>query len=300
MKQIKVLGDLLSNGDLCREQLMYIMSELPLHGLFDYKKVLPKLREINNSSIFEAKLRKKTVLWSACQAEIRRSNLIKNSSAMKALYGEKSFFFKNPKDKSGVIIVVFTTMFNNFHFSNAVLASILLRSGKSFLLVKDPTQKFYLNGIPDFGSDLVNSSRNLQYFLQKNGFSDIRITSYSSGGYASILYASKIKGVNKVVCFSPRTDYSEGGSRQSGNNFERIRDEVPKQLCKNLKDLVDFSGFSTSIIFGSENKIDQSHAENLFFESNVQIRKILGCDHYTPSALLASGTFEKVLMNLLF
>ena len=300
LQQLKVLGCLLNKSELNRQELMFILSELPTHGLLGFKEFLPKIHEINSSSIFKATVVKKNILWTACQSELQKSNLLKSSDAMKRLYGEKSFFYKNPKSASNVIIIAFTTMFNNFHFSNAVLASILFKSGHSFLIVKDTTESFYLNGIPDFGSDFEESVLNLQYFLVNEGFKSIRIMSYSAGGYASILYASKIKDVSNIICFSPRTDYSEGGSHQAGEAFEGIRNQLPEYLCKNLKDIVDFSRFSTSIVFGSENKVDQSHAQNLLNESNIKLLKVRGCGHDTPSALLASGKFDKVMSELFF
>jgi hypothetical protein len=299
LEQLAFLKDLSLKESLTKDEIMYIVSELPAHGLLDFHDVAKKFEEHQPNRIFLRATEKKQKLWNACRQQINSSKIAENSGIMRELYGPNSVFYRNSSRSKDVLIVAFTTMFNNFYISNAVLASVLIKTGCSFLILKDQTEHYYLNGITEFGSDLNAATKKIEEFAVKSRFKDIRILSYSASGYASMLYAANIPQTTKVLCLSPRTDYSDDSTLPAGDGFDKIRNNVPRDLRSNLKDMLDFSTFATTIVYGSENKIDQAHAENLSQIRQVDIQKHDGCGHETPSFLLVNDLLDDMLLTSL-
>lgn len=300
LQQLKILAHLTRKKEKSRAELMFLLSELPGHGLFDFKKVVTDANILDKSPIFTASLKKKISLWKHCNSELQSSKFLRNKLIMEKLYGNEIFFSKNSEQSKAILIIAFTTMHNNFFFANSVLASLLSDLGYSFLILKDPVGHFYLNGVQGLGVNLSSSCTALDTFIKNNGFTDVKIVSYSAGGFASMLYASRIKNVSNVLSFSPRTNYLDNEKNMSGKSFDAVRDQVPPEFCGNLREMVDFSKFSTSIVYGVENMVDKENAANLAGLKNVSIAGLENCGHDTPAALLRSRSFKQVLSETLF
>src|SRR5690349_21111140 len=70
------------------------------------------------------------------------------------LYETEGFFFAKGSKYPHKLLVVFTTMFNNFRISNALLYAMIKELDVSVLILKDCTYFNFLNGVAGLGTDI--------------------------------------------------------------------------------------------------------------------------------------------------
>ena len=71
--------------------------------------------------------------------------------------------------RADTAVVIFTTMYNNYHFSNAVLDAVLSGLGVSRLFLKDTTKYMYLRGVKGLAEDLRDLPAALLGLLRDEG-----------------------------------------------------------------------------------------------------------------------------------
>jgi hypothetical protein len=229
--------------------------------------------------------------------EIRR-----NKALVSELYKLNGIFFARGERHHEKLLVVFTTVFNNFYVSNLVFYAMLRHFGVSILFLKDTSLHNYLNGIVGFGNDIVQVSQRIKSVVQREGISEVYITGFSSGGYAS-LFCSNMLPCCSYVGFSLRSDLSRSSLLHPGKFFtEEVRSCIDERWLKNLRDiLLGAHRFPRrDIYFGSEYAVDVEHARNLEGIPGTTIICLPGCDHQTIAALMESDRLTSIFQSLLF
>jgi len=228
---------------------------------------------------------------------------VKNDRAVwSKLYDLDRFFFAKGSSHPEKLLVVFTTMFNNFGISNAALFAILKELGVSVLILKDGTYFNFLNGVSGLGSDIPSVANGISAIASDNHISEIFVTGFSSGGFAS-LYASLLLPCSGYLGFSVPTDLSHGSTRFPPKFFtEEVRRNVDEKHLINLRTLAKSADLRVprEIVFGELTKIDAVHAANMVGLSNFKITKLGNCGHQTVVALIENHSFSNCLRNLLF
>ena len=217
------------------------------------------------------------------------------------LYDVEGFFFAKGSSHPEKLLVVFTTMFNNFRLSNVVLYAMLKEMGVSVLILKDCTYFNFLNGVSGLGSDITSIAESISDLANDNHISNIYFTGFSSGGYAS-LYASLLLPCSGYLGFSVPTDLSSGSTRFPGKFFrDEVRRKIDEKHLLNLRTLAESvdSHVPREIIFGEKSEVDAIHAANMAGLPNFKVTQLKGCGHQTVGALVENHSFSSYLRNLL-
>jgi hypothetical protein len=219
------------------------------------------------------------------------------------LYETDGFFFAKGTQHPAKLLVVFTTMFNNFQISNVAFYALLKEFGVSVLMLKDCSLFNFLHGAADFGTDIPSIAQKVLALAAEHTASEIYVIGFSSGGYAS-LYASFLLPCAGYLGFSVLTDLSEGSPLYAGKYFiDPVRQNVRHQdHLLNLRALAGTTGNRTprELFFGEEADIDRAHAANMVGVADLKATMVEKCGHQTVAGLIENGTFADRIRTLLF
>ncbi len=192
------------------------------------------------------------------------------------------------------LVVVFTTMFNNFGIANLVLLAILRTYGVSVLLLRDCSRANYLGGASGFGSNLDEIAGNIEVFAHESGIEDIYLLGYSSGGYAACYASTRIRCAAHLG-FSFPADFSPDTSLPTEFFMPRdLRKLFDRRYLVDLACLLPDSSARQRLIVGAKSKRDLIHAQHLK-RAGVEVIEVAGVVHDTPESLIASGEFGRQL-----
>jgi hypothetical protein len=198
-------------------------------------------------------------------------------------------------------LVVFTTMFNNFRISNALLYAMIKQLDVSILILKDCTYFNFLNGVSGLGADISSMTQAISSMAGEHDISEIFVTGFSSGGYAS-LYASYLLPCAGYLGLSVQTDLSRESTLFAGKYFkDEIRNKIDEKHLINLRVLAESTSdrVPRQIVFGEESAVDAAQAANMTGVPNLKITK-LNSGHQTVGALIEDRAlldwFQKLLL----
>lgn len=211
-----------------------------------------------------------------------------------------------PFPSSRKLVVAFTTVYNNFGVSNAVLYALLRRFGVSILILKDPTVFAYGCGVRGLGEDPEQLADAVSRLARDIGSPEIYVTGFSSGGYPSLLFSSLVE-CKGYLGFSVRT-----GSGYYGDPLPRwgvfneaqdywIRRNVARRFHVNLRGL--FEGrrdeCNRVLVVGDGNDRDMAHARDVAHCPGFELSVLESCGHDTVSAAIERGLMDGLLARLL-
>ena len=110
-----------------------------------------------------------------------------------------------PAKGARTLLVVFSTMYSDFWVSYPVLHCLLPSDTTSILYLKDPRGMMYLQGLAAYGETFDALCAGVRKIAADLSIDDIRVTAFSSGGYAALLLATSIRA-GAYLGFSIRTD----------------------------------------------------------------------------------------------
>jgi len=216
-------------------------------------------------------------------------------------YAKEGFFFVKGTTNPTTLVVVFTTMFNNFQVSNLIFYAFLKRYGVSILFLKDCTYFNFLNGVQGLGSNIFELSGSIEKIIRENEISKTCVTGFSSGGYAS-LFSSHLIPCKKYLGFSIASDLSPGSKIFPGKYFTpQVRRGIDKKHLVNLRHLaVDTKdGVDRTLVFGKESAVDCDHAMNMAGIPAIRLVGLNNCDHATIFHMICEGTFSSCIESFL-
>ncbi len=209
-----------------------------------------------------------------------------------ALLTPNNLISVNPGQENTV--VVFTTMFNNFYFSNFTLAALLVEAGYSAIFLNESTGHFYLNGIPGVADSWVALMRKLTETLQRIP-GRVTFTGFSSGGYAALLAATHLRP-DHFICFSGNVDLSESSPIRVPKLFTlEKRNQTPAELRIDLSTVIRKAGLKGCAYAGTESERDVEHMRLLSDISGVHTHLLEGEGHLSVRRLLMDGKFIDAL-----
>ena len=222
-------------------------------------------------------------------AEIK--NVRENRDLWNALYSTEGYLYVKGESNPEILLVVFTTMYNNFGVSNFVLYSLLRTYGVSVLILKDCTYLNYAGGVKGFGDNLDDLAIGINSFAEKNNCSRIFVTGYSSAGFAACYVSSRIPCCG-FLGFSIATDLTHD-FQYPLHKFviNQVREKFGDRYLINLVDVLSSSNSLVRhrLVVGEREKLDVAFANNLGGVAGIEIVTVKDCFHDTPETLLASG-----------
>jgi hypothetical protein len=299
--QLNKLNALFKQGETSATESLFLATEATQHGhpkalsLIDIllKKIKKKeVQDYLSSLKLQSQFINSIPAWGTVKA---------NQEVLKKLYELNGYNFMKGSTYPSKLIIVFTTMFNNFYMSNPVFVAFLSQFGVSILILKDATRYNYLNGVKGLGGNLSEVAERIKLIIDKERIEDILITGFSSGGYSSLVFSCLVP-CNRYLGFSVRSDFSDHSSLQSAKFFtNEVREKVDKRWLVNVKDMltVNQMQWRKDIYVGQNTPVDMEHAENLRQINNVYIHE-LSCGHITLAPLMESGELIRIFHDFIF
>ena len=203
--------------------------------------------------------------------------------------------------RSRTLLVVFSTMHNNFWVSCPVLHCLLPTGTVSVLYLKDPREMMYLCGLQTYGATFAALADGIRSVARELAINDIRVAAFSSGGYAALLMASLLEA-NAYLGFSVRTDLSPTSPLPTDRYVMRkaLRDAAAAHLIDLKPMLRERASPKRGILYyGNLARIDVAHARHLADLPDFIVKEVPNTWHNTIVTLLADGTFEGILRRFL-
>jgi hypothetical protein len=302
LEQITSIEQALRERKLAAKKALFVATQLVVHGSDRADAFIRRVRgQIDHPDAhqyFDRLSRQaKFIRGIPGLDEVMRTQALRSE-----LYKLDGIYFARGERHPGKLLVVFTTMYNNFYVSNLVLFALLRQFGVSILFLKDTTLLNYLNGIVGFGSDIEQVSQNVVSLAAREKISEIYITGFSSGGYASLM-SSGLLPCAGYLGFSVASDLSRNSAIKPPKFFtEDVRQRIDQQWLKNLRtDLLGSAEFPRrDIFFGQDYTVDAAHAKNLEGIPGTTVIGLRDCTHLTIASLIESDRLASTFHALLF
>ncbi len=222
-----------------------------------------------------------------------------NPEWIRSLYALDNYVFMEGDRARHKLVVVFTTVFNNFGLSNLVLLALLKPFGVSVLLLKDDTAASYLGGAHQFGNDLDELAEKISAFAKLKSCDRIYLMGYSSGGYASCYVSARLK-CDGFLGFSFPVDFSLDTDLPTDWFIKRqVRELFEPRFLIDLASLHAQLPKRRRLIIGAQSRRDLVHAHHLRDKAGFDVIEVAECLHDTPETLMARGEFGAQLRWLL-
>lgn len=301
LAQLKRLRLLAAKTDPSIKELALLLSESALHGQGGFASSAAKM-SLHDRPDIRRFVAERRLLWTKVRAIPQLAVMQSDTALVQALYRLDDPYFEQGSEHPQKLLILFTTMFNNFELSNLAVLGLLCPLGVSVLILKDASSFNYLLGIPGFGSDMSESIAALKRFIAEKGIEQVYISGYSGAGYAAMLVSTLLK-CSGYLGFSVRTDLAADSSRSPGALFtDAARACVPESLCQNLAPRLNAGDHTLPyrIIYGSRSDRDRAHATNLADRPGIVLEEIEGCGHFPISRLLVEDRLAAVFSSLIF
>jgi hypothetical protein len=302
LEQIASVDMLLTQNRLSVNEALFAATQLVQHGSEAASKVISGVRkQVSHPDVqqYLDRLSKQDIFIRGIPG---LNEILENKVLRSELYQLDNVVFRAGEQHREKLLVVFTTMFNNFWVSNLVFYALLRNFGVSVLFLKDPSLFNYLKGIAGFGNDIVQVSQNVLSLAQREGISEIYLTGFSTGGYAS-LYSSCLMPCAAYLGFSVVSDLSGKSAIYPGKFFtDEVRAQVDPKWLVNLRHvLLESSKFPRrDIFFGNDHNKDAEQARNLEGITETKIIGLRDCGHQTIAALMESDRLTNIFQSLFF
>lgn len=211
------------------------------------------------------------------------------------LHPTRPVFIPSP-DTSSPLIVVFTTAFNNFYYSNPVTGALLTQKGFACLFLKDASGYQYLKGIGGLGKDWNGSIDNLRAFLREHGRGRrIVCAGFSSSGFAALLAAEGV-GADHAVGFSIRSTMSLGSPLPRSKLItDEMYEGIPIELQVDLEPVLRGTKMPVNLYCGEESPYDIEHTMALSGLSNVTHRVLPETGHISIRPFVKEGKLAQAM-----
>lgn len=302
LEQLALIRQLYAAGGLSLADAMFLATQLVHHGFFEAEAVLSTLlREVPRAPAkryFERLHQRHAVIQSLPALK----TVLADKQRMAALYDPAmSTLFIAGSTRADTAVVVFTTINNNFGFSNAVLDAVLEQQGVSRLYVRDCTRFVYFRGVDTLCDSLLDLPQALARLLADQGIRNTVVTGFSSGGFPA-LYTAAVLEASACLAFSSYSDISPGSAIPQPRMFSNICDEIDISTRVNTRDAIAASRVAPGafrLFYGSDHPIDRAHAEQLADLPQVRLVDLGDCGHYATPALMDRGEFVAAFTDAL-
>lgn len=226
--------------------------------------------------------------------------VFKDVNYLKKCYELNGYVYWRGTFQPNKLVIIFTTMFNNFYISNAMLLKLLNSYGVSVLLLKDATHFNYLNGVVGLGENLIEVADSINRFIENEKTDKCYLMGFSSGGYGSLFLSAKIP-CQGYLGFSVRTNLHKMEKYSFQNITQKTLNQIPKRFKPDLRDLIEIerSFPKRVLIYGDNAGIDKDQALSMTGCLNVSLVPVSECGHMTVAKYMQQGKFIDTIKNLI-
>jgi hypothetical protein len=274
-----------------------LAEELLSHGHPDTLKVTALLRQNPHRDVV-----RRGIMLEKCFDQLRARLHVEEVDRKHIVraYRKDGYLLFESAQKSRKLLVVFTTIFNNFFISHLNLHAMLRDLGCHLLFLKDTTLSNYQRGVASFASDFPDIAVQIQATARKLGADQIYLSGYSSGGYPA-LQTSLRMACQGYLGFSHSTDLSPGSAlphpaHYSAESFAQLDARWLVDLRVSLQQADP--AVPRVLIYGEQAWKDSAHAEHVAGLKTIRLVRLAGASHDTVKFLLARGRFTEAFRRL--
>ena len=182
---------------------------------------------------------------------------------MQKFYNTSGYLYLGKENPSGKMLVIFTSIFNNLYYSNAMLAALFAGLDCDLLFLKDDSRFIYLKGAKGIADDFPGIGEKVLEIARKNGIEKTYISGFSSAGFAALLTALRIP-CNGYLGFSQSTDRHPDTIPIKPRKPEIFARADPRWKL-NLRSLLEKAdpAVPRALYYGELNKLDVAYARNV-------------------------------------
>lgn len=255
----------------------------------------------------EQKARHSDVRNLALQCRAAWTNLRKHFHFESLTTAEKERFYKRDgfmffkREGTRKLLVVWTTIFNNFYLSNAAVAALFGKFDCSLLLLKDSSYFNYLKGVKGFASDLFGIGPTIEELARREGLEEIYMSGFSTSGYAALLTSLRIP-CRGYLGFSQTVDLSPDSPRPPPYTFTPdVRARVDPATTFDLKPLLADAdpAVPRTLFYGEMNRHDSVQAQHVEGMETVEVISIPKTKHNTVLPFAAGDRLLPLFAKLI-
>lgn len=285
--------------------LLPVLTPLVLNASMNAEASLAKIREFRLPRDICQHVDRLDCRLTAIRSLPDLASIMADTIFLATFYRRDGFqFFPFPSSRK--LVVAFTTVYNNFGVSNAVLYALLRQFGVSILILKDPSVFNYGRGVRGLGDNPEQLADAVSRIARDIGSSEIYVTGFSSGGYPSLLFSSLVE-CRGYLGFSIRTGKGYNGDplprRRVYNDAQDywIERNVAPRFLINLRG--NFEGRPAEcmrvLVVGERDDVDMAHARDMENCPGFELLVLQNCGHDTVSAAIERGMMNGLLERLL-
>ncbi|MCB2059767.1 MAG: hypothetical protein R3E09_13180 [Novosphingobium sp.] len=262
LANLKIIEDLAAKTGHSLGRALFIAHQLVAHVHPSAPQFITRLeREVRHSDVREM-ASQAGAAWTNLRKYFRFEQL--TADQKEQFYKRDGFlFFKHRVSRK--LLVVWTTMFNNFFISNAAAVNLFGRAGCNILLLKDGSHFNYLKGVKGFAPDLFSIGPAIEELARRKGMEEIYMCGYSSSGYAALLTSLRIP-CRGYLGFSQYVDLHAGSPLTPPYFFtEEVRSMVDPATTIDLKPLLAEADPSVprTLFYGERNARDAAQGRHV-------------------------------------
>jgi len=208
-------------------------------------------------------------------------------------------FLKKPETRT--LVVVWTTMFNNFYIPNAAMAVMLLARDASVLLLRDTTRFNYMTGVTGLAPDLPRLVDAVAALARDERFDRLVHAGFSSSTYAS-LYAALTGPCHGYLGLSQVSDLSAGSPLPPTDLFDdSVRAHLDPAALVDLRPLLERADPAVPrlMFYGDRDERDRLHGRHIAGLATAEVAEIPGCGHNTVLHHLSEGSLGQLFSRLI-
>jgi len=298
LAQLELLRRMAEQPDLPARDALFLATQLVNHGFTEAGPLVAGLRaQIPDKPVqhFLARLARRDA---AIQALPQLPALRADPAAVEQFYATDGYVFRPGTVRGDLAIVIFTTRCNNFSVSNLVLDALLGELGLARLYLKDGSADLYLAGVHGLAATLRELPEAIARLLAAHGVRPSVVTGFSSGGYASLYAAMRLRP-HGYIGFSVCTDLSVASGLPQRKMFSALHGRAPADLLLDLRPEIARTGGRLTLCYGMRDPIDRAHAEHLAPCPGVTLRAHAEANHALPVWLLEEGRLLAPFQDML-
>jgi len=189
------------------------------------------------------------------------------------------------EDQSNALVISFGGVRGDFEFYGS-----LSKLDVDFVLVRDPTKRWYQHGLQDLEGGFQGLINYLSELIAEREGKKLVVVGASAGGFAAILFGSLLNA-DQIISYGPQTYISD--ELRAPLNERRWWPELKRIAELQYGDLLPVVSSSIQskihIFFGSDDFFDFLHAAHLIECPNVTISMIENGDHAVSGTMKRDG-----------
>ena len=179
------------------------------------------------------------------------------------------------------------------------------------LFLRDRHSAYYHSGVKGVGDNVDQVADFLNEFINQRRYDLVVTLGHSMGGYASILFASKIDA-DVCIAISPPT-FLDPANRMKYDDKRYAHEKTKLESKPESYGYLDLRSYLLAterpdnrrrcvycIFFGDNDRLDRIHASRMIgIDEQIHIYEVIGGDHNAARKMRDSGVFQRLCDSIL-